>query len=61
MNIEVFFEAENYLREIEFDISHPINNKKHLNHQACKKAFEKLKSKVTKARAQLEMQRYFDV
>jgi predicted aspartyl protease len=60
VNIPVFFEAERFIREVEFDIFHSINNPNHKNHEVCQKAFVKLKSKVAKARAELEAQRFFD-
>jgi hypothetical protein len=60
VNIPVFFEAERFIREVKFDIFHPINNPNHKNHEACQKAFIKLKSKVAESRAELEAQRFFD-
>jgi predicted aspartyl protease len=61
IDVPTFFEAEKFIREIEFDVFHPINNPSHKSHEVCKKAFNQLKSKVSKARAELEAARYFDI
>jgi ribosome-interacting GTPase 1 len=59
VSVEELLAAERLIAEIEDQIDHPAIDRDHPEHKKTAEALQLLKSKAAKARAELEMKRYF--